>query len=386
MRHFLRLFWISVLVLIPQYASAQLSEDIKNCHDSIIAGKIQGIEGPHILGRINSLEDLAEKSKDLCKFTIAGDINKTKELIVTDIASKKPTVAAKEAVNVLTTKLNIEFVNWLESFEARRSQSLTTNQKSYLADMKLVLNYIDYDSLRGSLTSIPRAANETGANRFYVDSFDYDGPDLFSDCSPEARCSAFLEYFLAYTAWRKYWAITYEKPNRATLEETQKLLLKYDNYLFDSGDGMYPWELWANSKLFKTNNFEQVPDWKLHLAHPAPIVNYNNLENSLDPSVVMEVIGITKINYNEGKPLPIGASFAVDLKNDNTRYGAVIHLPLKGIAKELNLTLIDDFIPCNVCSIAILTDGDDDWSIGFKINAAGLLFSQDKVREQFNKY
>jgi len=386
MRYFLRLFCIFLFVSIPQYASAQLSEEIKRCQDNIIDGNVPGISGQHRLGVINSLEDLARESNNLCNFKISSDIKKTRDLIVADIASDKPTTASKEAVDALTTKLNKEFANWLDSFDTRRSGSLTSEQKRYMADMKLELNRIDYNTFKGSLTTIPTAAFGTGPNRFYVDSFDYSGPDSFKDCSPTAPCSAFLEYFLAYTAWREYWAITYEKPNRVALEKTQKLLMKYDNYLFESGDGMYPWELWANSKLFKKNDFNHVPDWKLHLAHPAPVVNYNELDNSIDPAVLMEVIGITKVNYNERNSLPVGASFAVDLKNDNTRFGAVIHLPLKGIAKELDLKLIEDFIPCEVCSIAILTDGDDDWSIGFKINAAGLLFSKEKARSQFRKY
>ena len=98
---------------------------------------------------------------------------------------------------------------------------------------------------------------------------------------------------------------------------------------------------------------------------------------------MIEVLGVTKLNYSKNGSLPIGASLAVDLQNDSIRYGCVAHLPVKGAFKKIGFDAVSDLIPSETVSIAFLTDGDDDWSVGLKIDVAGLLYSKDKAKSAF---
>lgn len=72
-------------------------------------------------------------------------------------------------------------------------------------------------------------------------------------------------------------------------------------------------------------------------------------------------------------------SKAVDLKSDDLRYGAVVHLPVKRAVKSIAGESVSKFVPCTVCSVAFLTDGDEDWSIGLKIDIAKVLYDQDNL-------
>ena len=133
----------------------------------------------------------------------------------------------------------------------------------------------------------------------------------------------------------------------------------------------------------KSDNVFEVPKTKINVPHPSPVVYYNNLGGDIDPSLLIEVLGVTKLNYSKNGSLPIGISAAVDFQNDNIRYGGVAHLPLKGAFKKAGLDSISDFIPTETFSIAVLTDGDDDWSVGLKIDVAGLLYSKDKAKSTY---
>ena len=209
------------------------------------------------------------------------------------------------------------------------------------------------------------------------------GDGNVSQCNEE--CKLYIENVMLARFWSKLWNVNSIKPLSQSLAKIRNAKAKYDYFFFEAGDGLYPWELWVNS-LGKSNDILSPPKNKINFLHPSPIVYYDNLQGNIEPSMIVEVIGYTHLNYSQYGSLPIGASLAVDFQNDDVRYGGVIHLPIKGALNRIGLDPVAKIIPCEACSIAFLTDGDDDWSVGLKIDVARLLYSPDKAKSTFLDY
>lgn len=199
-------------------------------------------------------------------------------------------------------------------------------------------------------------------------------------------CQRDLTYYIGQSIWQTFSRKLSKPALETALKNVEKARENYEKYLFETGDGMYAWELWANSVVFKPRSVLEPPTKKLHLLHPATIVYYNKQEGELMPSAMLEVLGVSNVDYkNDWKN--IGGSFALDLNSDRLRYGGVVHLPLKAALGEVPvLKEVSEFIPCNICSVGFFTDGDDDWSVGVKLNAAGLFFAPGKIREKYGNY
>ena len=248
----------------------------------------------------------------------------------------------------------------------------------------LTSNYGAYgvlpNNLKGSLFNFSPSPTEFPADVDYLYDFPLEGNGDLSDCT--SACNLYIENYLLAKIWEELWGLNSQKDVAASRTKIRNALDEYDYFFFEAGDGLYPWELWVNS-WGKSDNVFEVPKTKINVLHPSPVVYYNNLGGDIDPSLLIEVLGVTKLNYSKNGSLPIGISAAVDFQNDNIRYGGVAHLPLKGAFKKAGLDSISDFIPTETFSIAVLTDGDDDWSVGLKIDVAGLLYSKDKAKSTY---
>ena len=149
---------------------------------------------------------------------------------------------------------------------------------------------------------------------------------------------------------------------------------KYERFFYEVGDGLYPWELLVNN-FSKNDDMLSPPAFKYNLLHPAPTTYYNNQSGDIEPGLMIEVLGFTKIDYVN--KMHFGAAIATDFSQDKIRYGGVVHLPLKHAFDEMGLNAVSGIVPCEVCSFVLLTDGDDNWSVGIKLNIANLLFKQE---------
>ena len=75
-----------------------------------------------------------------------------------------------------------------------------------------------------------------------------------------------------------------------------------------------------------------------------------------------------------------------DLSDNDIRYGAVLHIPLKRAVHALPWIgeAASKYVPCLVCSFVFLTDGDD-FSFGVKLNAAGLLYPTSRAQKLYGE-
>ena len=218
----------------------------------------------------------------------------------------------------------------------------------------------------------------------------YSGELANTDCN-DNDCKLYLQTLLFYHAFSDFWGITAQQNLRDGLIRIRAANAEYENFLFGGGgDGLYPWEMWVNS-LAKSDDFFDLPSVKWNVVHPAPYLAYDNEAGSFEPSVMVEAVGFTIMNFESGgkKPsAPIGAAIAMDFSNDKTRIGLVAHLPLKRAVYSLGGPAKDfsKYVPCEACSFVFLTDGDDDWTFGVKLNVASLLYAPDKARNLLRKF
>lgn len=210
--------------------------------------------------------------------------------------------------------------------------------------------------------------------------------DEWGSCDP--KCRAYLDFVVASKVASNLISQAVQVKTGELVRATDLALKEYDYYFFETGDGLYPHELWFNS-LGKTDDPFDVPDGKWTLIHPTPVLYYNDLDGDVEPSVMIEVFGYTHLGYRPFAPeksLPFGGAFAVDLENDQVRMGGVVHLPIKGLLANAGLDTLSEFVPCRLCSVAFMTDTDGDWSIGLKIDAARLLYPDEKAKKAWRKF
>jgi len=149
-----------------------------------------------------------------------------------------------------------------------------------------------------------RVNNETIT---YTYDFALPGNGNISDCN--SVCMLYLENIVLARLWSKLWNVNSAKPIAQSLAKIRSAKAEYDYFFFEAGDGLYPWELWVNS-LGKSNDILSPPKGKINLLHPSPIVYYDNLQGNIEPSMIVEVVGYTQLNYSQSGSLPIGASLA----------------------------------------------------------------------------
>jgi hypothetical protein len=91
-----------------------------------------------------------------------------------------------------------------------------------------------------------------------------------STCLTNDACIAYVENLIFAHVWSQFWAIG---PRLGTkIRELEKIAAQYENYFFETGDGLYPWELLVNNAFKDANNIDQAPTFKLNLFHPSPLI------------------------------------------------------------------------------------------------------------------
>ena len=329
------------------------------------------------------------KSSQLNQLTV-----RQAELLLNDTGSTSQAMKIEQKLKVLLE----EFIEVAGSINVQASSEqypdeYTAYSSSVIAFSSLmnmnslVSDYEAYGPIKAndSLFKFNARAGDRVNNETITYTYDFalPGNGNISDCN--SVCMLYLENIVLARLWSKLWNVNSAKPIAQSLAKIRSAKAEYDYFFFEAGDGLYPWELWVNS-LGKSNDILSPPKGKINLLHPSPIVYYDNLQGNIEPSMIVEVVGYTQLNYSQSGSLPIGASLAVDFQNDNLRYGGVIHLPIKGALNRIGLEPVAKIIPCEACSIAFLTDGDDDWSVGLKIDVARLLYSPDKAKSSFLDY
>lgn len=302
-------------------------------------------------------------------------------VVTVDILNARLEVAARQLLEKSVTQPNSQaYARYLESVIKYTGAIDPTSLQS---------NYENYDVVAREekaflLNFNPRSQLEpTDEENLFDYAFIREGE--ISEC--KQTCRDYIELFVLSSVAGDYWALNSLVKINQVLAKIEASLAKYENYLFETGDGLYPWEIWLNSQ-WKTNNIFEVPDRKYNLLHPSPIVYYNDKAGEIDPSILVELVGVTWLNYEGGRTdrsLPVGGALVADFEDDRVRFGVMAHLPLKGLLYRSGLGFVADIMPCELCSLTFVTDGDDDWSVGFKVDVAQLLYPKTLAKVAYRK-
>ena len=389
MRHYFKRAFTGLIcgVAFASMAIAETPADIDNCVQKLIADTSYTF---YKLGQITSINALIA----ICPTDLGKQVKEIDEKLTgfVDLDSKITLNASKEIASELDV-INKVFLSWVTTLEKKSINGLSQYDARYFEKLSIALPQMTINNINMGDYSL--YTNTSGldfdffSNTFQLATTKYaDRPKTWPECEKDNKCKIYVETYLFQVLWDSYWTVNAKRGIRVLYNETKAAQKKYDHFLLTSGDGLYPWEILINSTMFSKEDITYVPPVKWNVLHPTPIVYYGDKSGELKPSVLVEVIGGTLLNYSSDTngSLPIGASFAVDLQSNRVRYGSVVHLPIKNALKHAKLDMLADFVPCDVCSIAFMTDGHNDWSIGFKINAAGLLYAPDKARTALMSY
>ncbi len=348
---------------------------------------------------------------DECSFSVAEQLyaSKRQNSGKTDKEKYQANRGAQHRFQVAVRQLS-------KYFESRDN---TVSGDPYVATLRDISRILERDSVLGQSAKYADYGSNYGISTFRIQltdgmtlpadrrratapfnratpQFDFDGaasidPQACIAEGADGACRKHLEFLLTLRVFRDYW----EWVSSIGLSRISKRFTsaqnEYENYFFESsGDGLYPWEIWVNS-LGKSDVFLDVPTVKWNVFHPSPYVAYGNEAGELEPAAMVEIVGVTFLNYSHKTSVPsapIGGAFAVDLSNDDVRFGGVVHLPLKRAVYELGEVgeSLSEFVPCQSCSFVFLTDGDDDWSVGVKLDVARLFYRADDAKRLFRNF
>lgn len=383
-RGFLRLSLVFLCIgpLLAESAIAQQRPNLASDAERLKCIKALAADFPSVTD-FNFISPKTLRGKAECNFGILDNHGKIGAVLDTQIAGKK------EAKVENVTNLR-DFKNQIAVTVSTFSPKLQTsdvNQRldNYFRDVSLYLPQMSYKKMASGGYGYTPVLSEI-KTKFKFDISDTDAGFEYSyladwslnssECQTStSKCITYVEAYIIGLIVNEVWAENAKATNADALKLLTKAETNYETFFFDAGDGLYPWELFANNLLSKDRDILNPPNVKFNVFHPAPIVSYSNSSGDIEPGFMVEALGFTKLDYD--KKLHFGGALAADFSDDQFRYGAVIHLPISAAFKEMGFEGASKIIPCEVCSFVVMTDGNDDWSVGVKMNVAGWLYSQD---------
>ena len=337
---------------------------------------------------------------DNCKFSIISEILNLETQLAKGSIADLATNSATNDLLELDSKVRRSIA---EASEDYLDQYTVQDQSPYRVVLSDILKQLDqFDSGTGE-----RPLGYTSTT-FEIDLIDKSDEDSTENLNPndlanysvkyggvvepdncDRHCQQYLEFLLIVRIWSAYWFLSDIVVLPELSIRVENAIAENENFFFSAGDGLYPWEIWLNSRS-KSDDFFLVPAYKFNFLHPSPFISYEDDSGSVEPAVLLEVIGATKLNFNAQATdlsAPFGGAFAVDFSDDDIRFGAVFHIPLKRVVHTLPWIgeATSKYVPCLVCSFVFLTDGDDNFSFGVKLNAASLLYPTVRAQQLYGE-
>jgi hypothetical protein len=232
------------------------------------------------LDRLRSLQYESLKAVEGCDFSQSDEILALQQSIqkLNDSGQETPATLKFDEANAVQAgfarrsfkarqtigSLNSAFISTAGdlSVTARvqgRSEEQVEALRSYPGAMLSVLQYITLENLTSGYDSYPMLdgePNDSDMFRFVfrepqmarVGRFDPPLPGAYpSNDKCDNICRAYIEQLLVGRYFHTYWALNNDVILSQLAKDVDASLAKYEQFFFESGDGLYPWELWINS-------------------------------------------------------------------------------------------------------------------------------------------